>query len=167
LTSRIPLPYKIEIRRGHTEFVNIPLVKVSRVSGIVFEDTNKDGKMDESEVGLALVKVTLESEVFKLRDTFTTQNGKFTFSTVAPGNYIIKIDKEWLPLRFIMTTPEEYQLEILPSRDVSDIMFGAVEKERPIIKTFSTVPVQPVKPAEPQKPKNPILNFINKYIFKK
>jgi len=170
LASRIPLPHTARVKRGHTEIVNIPLVRVSRVSGIVFEDINKDGIMDEGENGLALIRVALESETFKSRDTFTAQDGRFTFATVAPGEYVIRIDKEWLASRFIMTTPEEYQLEIAPSKDMPNIAFGAAEKERPIIKTYSTVPEEPIKPKElpkPKNPENPVLILIRRYIFKK
>jgi len=167
LASRIPLPHAVNVRRARTEIVNIPLVRVSRVSGIVFEDINKDGVMDDGEAGLALIRVVLESETFKPRDTFTAQDGKFTFATVAPGEYVIRVDKEWLPSRFIMTTPDEYQLEVESSKDMSRVIFGTAEKERPIVKTFSAVPEAPPKPKEPPKPKNPVLNFIKRYIFKR
>jgi len=165
LTPSIAMPYKVKIRRGRTEQVNIPLVRVCRVSGIMFQDLNKDGKLDADEIGLPLIKVTLEREDFKSRDTFTAQDGKFSFATVPPGDYILSVDKEWLPPRFIMTTPEECELRLVPAQDVLDIVFGAVEKEKPIIKTFTTVPQpEPVKPAEPQKPKNPIVEFLKSFL---
>gem|GEM_PF-1505574 len=159
LVPTIPMPYNVEIKKGRTHQANIPLVKVCRVSGAVFQDTSKDGKMDEEEAGLPLIKVVLESDTFKTRDTFTSQDGTFSFATVPPGAYIIRVDKEWLPSRFIMTTPEEYELELKPAQNVSNIIFGADEKEKPIIKTFTTVPVEPVKPKEPARPKNSIVEF--------
>jgi len=167
LVARTPMPYKIKIKRGRAEHVNIPLVKVCRVIGIVFQDLNKDGKLDTDEIGLPLIRVTLEREDFKSRDTFTAQDGKFSFATVPPGTYILRLDKEWLPQRFIMTTPEEYGLELKPSQDALNIIFGAIEKEKPIIKTFTTKPLEPVKPIKPPKPKNPIVEFFKKYILKK
>ncbi|MDP2911761.1 MAG: SdrD B-like domain-containing protein [Candidatus Omnitrophota bacterium] len=167
LVARVPMPYEIKIKRGRTEHANIPLVKVCRVSGVVFGDTNKNGSMDEDEAGLPLIKLALESESFKPRDTFSAQDGKFSFATVPPGSYVLKLDKEWLPSRFIMTTPEEYELKLKPSQDALNIVFGAVEKKRPIIKTFTTKPLEPVKPAELPKPKNPIVEFFKRYILKK
>jgi hypothetical protein len=158
LAPRISLPYKIDLPRGKSIEVNIPLVRVCKVKGNVFEDTNKNGIKDEGEKSLSLIRLVIMDYSLKPRDTFSDNNGNYSFAGLLPGKYKVKIDKEWLPDRYILTTKDNYPVELAPGEEMVGLDFGAVEKERPVVKTFTTEVIEPPKPEkkeEPEKPKKP------------
>lgn len=143
LAPRIKLPYKFIAHRGKTKEIKIPLVRTCKLKGAVFEDTNKNGTMDEEEKGIPLIRIEIISDTVGLRDTFTDNKGNYSFAGVIPGKYNVKIDTRWLPDRFMVTTDEAYPLDLGQAEEKLGIDFGAVEKERPILKTYSTQSAEP------------------------
>jgi len=91
-------PYSFLIQNGQ-------VVKLSSISGNVFNDINGDGKADEG-AGLAGFKVYLDKnnngkfdsgEKYQLTDS----NGDFSFGSLSPGNYRVR---EVLPAGYRRTT---------------------------------------------------------------
>jgi len=112
LAPSVILPYKIDLGIGKTKVVNIPLLKTARVRGIVFEDINKDGKKDADEKGLSLIRIVITDASLKQKDTFSDNNGSYSFAGVIPGKYDVRIDTKWLPSRFALTTVESVSIDL-------------------------------------------------------
>ena len=72
----------------------------------------------------------------EIQEAFTDQKGRYILTDIKPGNYVVKIDWEYLPHRYIMTTPETIKLSVRSKEQIADINFGAYKKPRKIIKTF-------------------------------
>ncbi len=133
LDSGIALPQRVSLTAGKIVEVNIPLVEVSSVMGVVFDDENKNGIRDKDEVGIPRVRILL-SRKGALQETFTNPNGRFSL-TVSPGEHRIIIDKSYLPKRYVLTTEGEYSIT-LAAEERGSVTFGARYKPRDIIITF-------------------------------
>ena len=77
------------------------------ISGTVFDDANGDGIQDNGEKGLAGVQVYVDQGnvgYFVAGDPTATTNstGGYTFSGLAPGNYVIR---QVLPFGYVQTAP--------------------------------------------------------------
>ena len=136
LVSSISLPRNIALRKGDDVFVDIPLEQIGTIQGAVFDDRNKNKQRDESEDGLSPIRVILLKNGKEVQESFTDQQGRYIITDIKPGDYIVKIDKEYLPGRYVMTTPETIKVSIKSKQQITGIDFGAYEKPRKIIKTF-------------------------------
>ncbi len=146
LIPRIKLPLSLNISRGKLLKLEIPLVRAGRVSGQVYEDSNKNSKLDAEEKGAALARVLLVSDTAVIRDTFSDASGNYSFAGVVPQKCVIKVDEAWLPARYVITTVPGYALELKPGEQVTGIDFGIAEKERQIITTYSAPEVKVIRP---------------------
>jgi len=133
LDAGVPLPQRVSLTAGKIVEVNIPLVEVTSVMGVVFDDGNKNGIRDEGEVGIANVRITIASEGSP-QEAFTNPNGRFSFA-VSSGEHKIRIDRSTLPKRYVLTTKGEYSIA-LAARERASVSFGACYKPREIIITF-------------------------------
>lgn len=73
----------------------------------VWNDVNRNGIQDASELGLGLngVSVVLKDSFGNvLSTTTTTGDGNYLFSGLAQGNYIVEVDTSSLPSGFVATT---------------------------------------------------------------
>jgi len=147
---RIKLPRSINITRGKLLKLEIPLVRVGRISGMVYEDTNKNGQRDAEEKPRPLIRIVLISESTISRDTFTDSEGKYSFASVIPQKYQLRLDQDWLPARYMITTEPSYSIELKPKEHLSGLDFGIVEKEKQIIKTYTAPEIQVIKPKKKQ-----------------
>ena len=132
----ISLPRDISLSKGDEIFIDIPLEQVGTIRGTVFDDKNKNMQKDEEEDGLSPIRIILEQNGEEIQDAFTDQQGRYILTDVTPGDYVIKIDREYLPHRYIMTTPETIKVGVKFKEQIADINFGAYKKPRKIIKTF-------------------------------
>jgi len=72
-----------------------------------------------------------------IRDTFTGANGGYSFAGILPGKYSLVIDEKWLPSRYTLTRASSYSIVLAPQQEIVDMNFGAVEKEKKIIRTYT------------------------------
>ncbi len=93
-------------------------------------------RKDKEEDGLSPIRIILLKDGEAIQETFTDQQGRYILTDVTPGDYVIKIDREYLPHRYIMTTPETIKVGVKSKEQITDISFGAYKKPRKIIKTF-------------------------------
>ena len=152
LVSHIPLPLRIDLPIGKPVEVNIPLVRACKVRGAVFDDKNKNGKRDGGEEGLSLIRVLLIRDSSILKDTFSDVNGKYSFAGILSGKYNVSIEEDWLPKRYILTTPATYSIDLAPAEEILNLNFGSMEKERRIIKTFAAPSVEAIYPEKKERP---------------
>jgi hypothetical protein len=132
----ISLPRDISLSKGDEIFIDIPLERVGTIRGTVFDDKNQNMQKDEEEDGLSPIRIILEQNGEEIQDAFTDQQGRYILTDVTPGDYGVKIDKDYLPRRYIMTTTEVFKVSLKSKEQITDINFGAYKKPRKIIKTF-------------------------------
>ncbi len=65
--------------------------KSGTVSGTVFEDLNKDGKVSAGEAGIGGYVVTLTNAAGKAATVKTGADGTYSFADVAPGTYTVSV----------------------------------------------------------------------------
>ncbi|MGA2500901.1 MAG: SdrD B-like domain-containing protein, partial [Tepidisphaeraceae bacterium] len=110
---------------------NIGLTTNALVSGTVFLDTNKNGKMDTTEVGLARYRVFIDNDndgVWDANETsvLTNATGAFSFPTLAAGSYVLRV----VPAKgYKVATPATklYSLSLKAGQTVSARNFAVVK----------------------------------------
>jgi hypothetical protein len=73
--------------------VDFRLVRTGRISGVVWQDANENGQLDEGEQPLPDVRIVTGSG----RDTMTDANGYFLIGDLPPGEYVVLVDEKTLP----------------------------------------------------------------------
>jgi len=79
----------------HDQIVNFRVVRTGRISGLVWLDTNENGRLDDTERPLPDVRVVTGSG----RDTLTDGNGYFIIGDLPPGEHILLLDEKTIPER--------------------------------------------------------------------
>lgn len=73
--------------------VDFRVVRTGRISGVVWMDTNENGRLDETEQPLPDVRVVTGSG----RDTLTDERGSFNIGDLPPGEHVILLDEKTIP----------------------------------------------------------------------
>lgn len=76
--------------------VDFRLVRTGRISGVVWQDLNENGRLDEGEQPLSDVRIVTGSG----RDTMTDSNGYFLIGDLPPGDHVVLVDEKTLPEQF-------------------------------------------------------------------
>ena len=84
---------QIMIESTRDVIVDFRVVRTGRITGIVWLDTNENGRLDESEQPLADVRVVTGSG----RDTLTDEKGYFIIGDLPPGEHILLLDEKTIP----------------------------------------------------------------------
>ncbi|HET6853435.1 MAG TPA: hypothetical protein VFH46_14125 [Pyrinomonadaceae bacterium] len=80
---------------SHDSVVDFRVVRTGRITGVVWFDTNENGRVDDQEQPFADVRIVTGSG----RDTLTDQNGHFMIGDLPPGEHILLLDEKTLPER--------------------------------------------------------------------
>lgn len=145
---QVTLPLMVTVRVAQVTFIEIPTRRVSGITGVVFNDVQRNGVRDRDEAGLAGVRLILRGQ--PLAQQFVTgADGLFRFH-VPPGDYRLILDSTTLPTGFELTTPGEVFVT-LKQNEIITVDFGAAEKPRPVkfapVANFLFKPERP-KPGE-------------------
>ena len=84
---------QITIESTRDAIVDFRVVRTGRITGVVWLDTNENGRLDESERPLADVRVVTGSG----RDTLTDEKGYFIIGDLPPGEHILLLDEKTIP----------------------------------------------------------------------
>jgi Copper amine oxidase N-terminal domain len=84
---------QIMIESTRDVIVDFRVVRTGRISGLVWFDTNENGRFDEGEQPLADVRVVTGSG----RDTLTNDKGYFIIGDLPPGEHILLLDEKTIP----------------------------------------------------------------------
>jgi hypothetical protein len=84
---------QITIESSRDVIVDFRVVRTGRITGIVWFDTNENGRLDEGEQPLADVRVVTGSG----RDTLTDEKGYFIIGDLPPGEHIVLLDEKTIP----------------------------------------------------------------------
>lgn len=86
--------------------------QVGDISGVVFNDNNKNGVLDPGEQGITGIKMQLSKDTDELLSTkVTTGSGAYRFDNLVPGVYTVQ---GVFPADAILTTAERVTLTLLP-----------------------------------------------------
>ncbi len=136
LLPTIALPHTVELNKGDTMAVAIPLAQIGTIRGTVFDDANRDTQHGDGEDGLSPIRIVLVHKDKEIQEGFTDARGNYQLSDIEPGEYEVKIDTRYLPRRYHTTTPETVTVRVHSREEISGVDFGAYKKPRTIIKTF-------------------------------
>ncbi len=143
LESKIQLPLPVTVQAGRVTFVEVPLRRVSAITGAVFHDANRNGIREPGEGGIGNVRIVLSGR--QSTQFITGPDGAFLFR-VPPGEYQLALDLTTLPKGFELTTPREVSIALKPE-EIIRINFGAAERPRPIkfapVADFIFIPQRP------------------------
>ncbi len=135
LTARLSSEPTVELAAGETVQVDLPLTPVTVLSGVLFDDANKDGIHDNDEGGFGQLRIMLTDPSGETTAAYTDMNGSFRFTDVLPTMYTVSIDPTSLPARFVFTTDKEITLKV--GADTSPVVeIGGYIKPKQIIITF-------------------------------
>jgi protocatechuate 3,4-dioxygenase beta subunit len=87
--------------------IDAGIYKPASLSEVVWIDTNRDGRLNNGEVGAAGVKVTLldaSGNPVAGASAVTDANGHYQFNGLAPGQYSVQFDKSTLPAGYNFTS---------------------------------------------------------------
>jgi hypothetical protein len=92
-----------------------------RLSGVVYLDSNENGRFDAGEAGAPNVTVILDGRF----STRTDSNGRFDFPAVAAGHHVLTVQADNLPLPWTLAHEGRAEVEV-GTRDRVDVNIGAV-----------------------------------------
>ena len=84
---------QITIESTRDVIVDFRVVRTGRITGLVWFDTNENGRLDEGEQPLPDVRVVTGSG----RDTLTDDKGYFIIGDLPPGEHILLLDEKTIP----------------------------------------------------------------------
>ena len=95
------------------------------VSGTIYEDDDADGAQAPGESGLGSVTIELVDGGGAVVATTTTDiNGDYSFPTVAPGAYTVRVDETTVPAGFASTSPSTIPVTVRSDEAVTDVDVG-------------------------------------------
>ena len=118
----------IGLKNLQTKRFDIPLIKMSSITGFVFEDENKDGVRQIDEAGLKDIIVRLkDTDVY----TYTDANGYYILSNLPQGNYILEIPR--MPEDYDYSIPNLINyISIKSVKGAYNVDFGLVNESKPV-----------------------------------
>ncbi|MDI6780866.1 MAG: hypothetical protein QME49_01950 [bacterium] len=117
----------IKVEAGKVIELKFPLQKAGTVEGRVFRDENRNGVWDAGETGDHDLMVYANDT-----PTFTGSGGMYRFSNIPPVKIRMRVDKTCLPKKYILTTPEFFDVDLKPEDEIKGIDFGMAEQEMEI-----------------------------------
>ncbi len=100
-----------------------PLQGGGRVEGVIFFDTNRNGRQEASEGGAAGVTVYLDN-LYTVR---TDAQGRFEFPSVAAGRHTVTVLRETLPLPWVPAQDRSVPLDV-QVRSTQTVEIGVVRQ---------------------------------------
>ena len=107
--------------------VAIPPPPPGVVAGIVFEDGNRNGVLDESEVRAAggTVLVTNPSATRRIQSATTDADGQFRFDGLPGGEYRVSLQ---FPDGFVRTNDDSFTVKVGADNALPAIQFGMARR---------------------------------------
>jgi hypothetical protein len=117
LRASTPTEKRVQIIAGQTERISFGLMDSGFVSGRVFNDTDLSGKAPAYGIqGLAGIRIIFRpfDGLFKPTETRTESGGTYQFPNVRPGQYILEMDPQTLPLNFEIPKHTVWEITVAP-----------------------------------------------------
>jgi len=117
-------PAAIDLSGGQTVTgINFGDFNTISISGIVFNDVNKNGVQDPFEFGIPNVSILLDIGADGVNDTFTKTDasGNYSLTNLGPGQYRVS---QVLPPGFVQTTVDPVVISAVSGVNVAGVNFG-------------------------------------------
>ncbi len=99
----------------------------STIGDYVWYDDNKDKVQDPDETGVSGVTIRLTNQATdEVLTTVTDSNGKYLFSGLDAGTYVVEVLKSTLPDNYGLTTVGSYTVTVLDDQSFLDADYGIV-----------------------------------------
>ncbi|MGQ9472042.1 MAG: hypothetical protein ACUVR0_10180 [Candidatus Aminicenantales bacterium] len=140
-----PERQKVVIEKRKTVRLEYPLVEGATLSGLVFLDSNRNGKLDEPDQALKDVLLVLKPlpspalpEILEKMRTeemtcYTDERGRFNFENILPGSYELHLDEETLPRGLRLRDELPFKIELKPGMTLRNLQIICLP--RPVIFT--------------------------------
>jgi hypothetical protein len=145
-----PVRADVMIQPRVTRQVSFLLISGSTLSGRFIEDSDRNGKPDPTDKGLADILVILTPVVGNdpsnqqaeaqaradqaglILNTYTDADGVYRFVNILPGEYELSVDPETLPSHSTTTVPLPFRIKLEPGQTVGGVDF--LVTPRPVIR---------------------------------
>ena len=97
----VPVTQQIPIVNSQVERVYFGVTSRSEIRGIVFEDTNGDGKYSSGEKGVSGVAITLDGD----KTVLTGVDGTYLYSQAQPGEHELSASINTIPVYYLPLVP--------------------------------------------------------------
>jgi hypothetical protein len=108
----------VSLQSARDSVVDFRLVRTGRLSGVVWQDLNANGRVDDGEPLLSDIRVVTASG----RDTLTDANGYFMIGDLPPGEYVVLIDEKTLP-ELTRSLTGSLTIKIQAGAETGDVLF--------------------------------------------
>jgi hypothetical protein len=138
-----PTQVNVLVEPRVTRQVPFLMISGATLSGRFIEDTNRSGKIDADDKGLADILVILnpvnkegEKPAARLMqdlilNTYTNAEGAFVFDNILPGEYELSVDEETLPKGATISVPMPAKIKLEPGQQIEGMDF--MVHPRPVI----------------------------------
>lgn len=96
----VPATQLVSIKQHQTARVDFGIISRSEIFGYVFEDSDGDNQFSKKDKGIRNVVIALEDGTTRTTDS----GGKYSFSSVPPGEHEITLDLNSLPVYYLPKT---------------------------------------------------------------
>lgn len=109
---------QVSLESARDSVVDFRLVRTGRVSGVVWQDLNANGKVDDGEPMLGDIRVVTASG----RDTLTDANGYFMIGDLPPGEHVVLLDEKTLP-ELTRSPAGSLTIKVQAGTETGDVLF--------------------------------------------
>ena len=131
LTPEVELPLIFIVEAGATVELEIPVMRSVAVGGQVFIETpGGRGEMPSRRPisGMVIELQSVDGSSYRYSDSF----GRFLYTDLAPGNYVVLVRSEWLPQWHEVRDPVSISFELASGESRRDLEFTVVPVVREI-----------------------------------
>ena len=138
-----PTQVNLVVEPRLTRQIPFLLVSSASLSGRFIEDTNRNGKIDKEDKGLADLLIILtpvkkegaertpKAMQEMILNTYTNAEGAFVFDNILPGEYELSVDEESLPTGAKVAVPLPVKIKLEPDKKMEGVEY--MVNPRPII----------------------------------
>ncbi len=137
LTPEVELPLIFIVEAGSTVELEIPVMRSVAVGGQVFIETpGGRGELPSRRPisGMVIELQSVDGSSYRYTDSF----GRFLYTDLAPGNYVVLVRSEWLPQWHEVRDPVSISFELASGESRRDLEFTVVPVVREIEITTET-----------------------------
>lgn len=135
-----------QVKMGEAVSLEVPIETLVSVTGVVFNDVERNGEFTTDARRVAFAQVTLQG-MGVTKTAYADAQGSFFFQNLVPGAYTLRLEPASLPRFYEPTTPPlSVQLDIGPTPRV---FLGAAERPREVRRTLVAGELSVIARAEP------------------
>jgi hypothetical protein len=117
---KVPVKEKLVVAEGRTRTSYFPVQATRTISGLVFEDTNGNGKLDAGEKGMERMMVSIGPNL-----VVTNEKGEYTFKNLPAGKHIVELSTKGIPAGYQLTSSGTQVIDLgIETVEKTDIYFG-------------------------------------------